>query len=299
MDRLASRLARRGWLHQIPVGAGDNGKKIPIERGWQEKAPIRTFEGIDRLVMNYPAAGVGYVCGCGDRIIAVDCDREDIAEDALELSQQILGYSPFQRRGNPNRWLTLYRAPEGKPIPSHRPAGLGFDIISDRHQFVAYGQHRIGGRYHWVDKAQPLNASPDDVPVVAFEQIKEFTEEGHKRWPTLVSKLTRDTSGRNPLDVALETLPIAEAADVLIRDSDDGGRHYMACDVIWRLRSFGHSRNQIIDMTFAAWTHATGDGRVGEYERMLDHYCDKHVGLDETVQQAPWLHGSVNALFNH
>lgn len=168
-------LRNRGWLSLIPIRA--NAKRPQIEV-WQYFATTPpTPAQLAEWGRMFPTAGIGFVYGGNEHVLAVDLDwLDERASVAWKKTKSILGATPLVREGLHPKKLMLYRFEPPLVLP-----GKAFGNFEIFHaigtQTVFHGLHpSTGAPYKWISGATPADVAPCDLPVVSQPQVLKLIE---------------------------------------------------------------------------------------------------------------------------
>lgn len=156
--------------------------KRPVASGWQ-KVEI-TPEWLSEEQANHPAAtNTGLRTG---KLVALDNDllSADDARIIGDTATEILGFTPFQRRGAKPEPMVLYRCEASVRKITVRARSPGssdkrtvFEVLGQGQQVVVYGDHPDTGQpYSWelgFIGEEPANLTFESVPEVTLEKIRE------------------------------------------------------------------------------------------------------------------------------
>lgn len=164
--RAAMALVAKGYS-PIPITPGT---KKPDVRSWSRygrrpPAPKVLY----KLIANYPNSGVGIV---GGSCLAIDSDITNpvVAQQFEKLARDMLGDTPLKVIGADPKFKLIFRAATSICTTHH----LGFDILAERSQFVAFGNHpKTGIPYRW-EGASPLEQPLASLPKVTGTMVDEF-----------------------------------------------------------------------------------------------------------------------------
>jgi hypothetical protein len=168
----ATTLFDLGYTDLVSVERG--GKRPAVLAGagkwvgysWNEEIPPGFQEEMDRC-----GANVGLRAGF---FPGIDIDTDDPAATALayDLAVELLGPAPIRRSSGARR-LLVYRTdlPFKKRVVSFGDQAV--EILGDGQQYVVYGTHPSGERYHF-DKGHTLPKNPELLTRVTEEEIVEY-----------------------------------------------------------------------------------------------------------------------------
>ena len=303
-SELAPRCRSNGWLSIIPIHSK---QKRPIPDGWPRYAqtPLNDAE-LSHHYAHYKQAGLGFVYGGSEQIIAIDLDFIDkvAADKALALTIKHLGETPFIRIGKPPKRLLLYRYAEAESIGAKFFGS--FEIFSAvGTQTVMFGVHPDTGQpYSWPNESPatlPPSAAPEVTHVAISALINELrplaperpsrtnTGQGHKR-VVVPWSMDHGSSDRTSGAVA-EVMPALRAAHdplevavELIAETSEGSRYPTMFGCCVALVMLGVSDNEIWRALLPVYKerftdHEWSRSRFDAMETAID-WARKQVGDD-------------------
>lgn len=165
----------RGWLSLIPIVCG---QKFPSIKKWEmfgvtppSTAQIAAWGEVS------PNAGLGFVYGGQESVLAVDLDWLDgRAYTAWARTKDTLGPTPLVREGLHPKKLMLYRFEQPMVLPGKNFGNFEL-FYAVGTQTVFSGIHPDTHKpYHWIAGANPTQISPRDLPLVNQSQLVELIE---------------------------------------------------------------------------------------------------------------------------
>ena len=255
-------LARQGWDARPSVG-----KQIMLPK-WNEYTEIPTDQQIKEWSMmqwspaddaKVPALSTGIRLD-GD-IIAIDVDVEDraLSEAVEDLVYQVFGQQAAERmpmrHSERDSFMMLARC--NKPVVMLRTAKFD-DLDGDGSHMVElyggghggkffglYGPHSADRMYVWAEGPEPLNMTPDDLPLVLHADVKEFMMRANDLllgW-TGIAKREKSTEMAMepgykevefdiPEGAVFDTLQDGELTYDQVVDTLEAGQH-LACSATW------------------------------------------------------------------
>jgi hypothetical protein len=176
---IRDQLTDNGW-HVVPVVPFDAAHKSPgkaaIGIGWTAlcDAPA-TEDQLDSWDRDnrYPIAEQNTGLALTRGLVAIDLDYTDaeLAQTMLAKAIETFGYTPFQRQGQAPKVALLYRVDEPVRNSSVKTCGeQGVDILAHGRHLCSYGTHpKTEKPYAWLFD-NPLDATPDELPVIKDAQ---------------------------------------------------------------------------------------------------------------------------------
>lgn len=165
---IAPKLFENGWRNMIPL---THAKGTYVKWGKVQHQPM-TEATLNYFMTNYGnAPRVGLVHGACHGIVSVDIDIEDenSIRHVLDVARQHLPPTEFVRVGKAPKCLLLYRG----LVKSKKPHPI--EIFGSSGQIAAFGDHPKTNRpYRWMYGVSPMDASPNDLPLVTQAQVDMF-----------------------------------------------------------------------------------------------------------------------------
>ena len=159
-----------------PTSSDPARAKVPVVRKWQEHGLNPTF--LREWNWRADATGIGLLA-YELRIVDVDLDEAQLANEVEQLAGRFLGEAPKRTRRNSSRFALVYRANEGAPGKrmafKSTPRDIGNVEVLGAGQFLcAAGLHPSGERWEW---SQQLGSfTRDSLTAITESQLDEFLD---------------------------------------------------------------------------------------------------------------------------
>lgn len=152
-----------------PVPVETAGKK-PVGFAWNKAAKAGKAVAVNGTALN-----TGILCD-GLRVIDIDIDDAELAQEVANLARDLLGEAPERYRDNSGRRTLVYRAAEGEPSKRSVKGRLGaIEVLGQGQQFVAFGKHPSGTDLKWRER--PIYEVPrDTIPAITEEELTAFLD---------------------------------------------------------------------------------------------------------------------------
>ncbi len=193
---VAKDLVAQGWAcfpqDQERAPGRVKGRRIAFTKDHNLQHTLPTPEAVDTWIHHCPTLNVATVMGQGSGYsfaLDIDVTDADLSARILALADEMLGESPFVRVGRAPKVAAIYRTDPEDPVRNTSryfadttedgdivPSEHAVEILTDGKPITFFGKHHKTGRYfQWLRKS-PLEASPDEAPVVSGEQLALFIE---------------------------------------------------------------------------------------------------------------------------
>jgi hypothetical protein len=256
--------------------------------GVQHRGPSE--QQIKGWINLFPDGGIGHAAGHDILFVDLDFTDQDKADGALQTSLDHLGYTPLIRTGKPPKQVRVYRLPPDHGITSRKWSGL--DLFAATGQVVLLAIHpQTGKPYQWPD-ASPLEAGPDDAPIVTPESVGSFVQAMGELIPARANKppsltgsgevadflrIFSDNPDRNSIGLACE----------LMASADEGGRHSTMLGLVGALIMRGHPDAAVSDalrsVYLCKFPPAEQRAREADFDRAIKWMRQRHGVDNETA----------------
>ncbi|NOD95380.1 hypothetical protein GS636_21490 [Ruegeria sp. HKCCD4884] len=276
----APQLAMAGWDRLIPLKKNDKAPRYP---GWEiaNEGSIPS-EKFDAWVKRGAYDGIG--CASGGWALGVDLDHKqaDHAAAVHAIADEYLGRTPLIRVGQAPKTLRIYRQNADDRIQTRTHRDIDVGLYGTTGQFVLYGMHPLTGAPYYYTEVEPLEISPDDVPLVTSGQIDAFISELQRLNPTETRHDFDDVSaGQFSLSADIGARvedarfldPDRDIADVVAQIMREASqRHPTMTAIVAYLSSAGWDEEEIINAIAEPYLdHFVGNPRevASRYQKLL------------------------------